>query len=236
MKPVIKLVLTIVFIWILPDPGQTQVIELLGDFKEGWQKDWQERKFGVKPTRYEVSEEDTSMVLTGSTLEGASAMWRMLTVQPGRYAKLNWRWRVRKLLSDNTPQRSKTGDDYAARVYVVFEPHIVNWKTRAICYVWSANEPVGATYQSPYASTVMIMVLQSGKENKNKWIKESRDVVADYKSLFKEDPEMITGVAIMVDADNSMQEAVAWFDDLKLNLGDPQQEEESKKKRIMFEY
>lgn len=46
----------------------------------------------------------------------------------------NWSWRVEKPHSD-LDERSKQGDDYAARVYIVVDGGLMFWKTIALnCY------------------------------------------------------------------------------------------------------
>ena len=194
-------------------------LHLLGDFAEDWEKDWIERKLPVKPTKYEVAEEDSNKVLMATSIQGSSALWRMVSVKPEKFGKISWRWKIQSNYSDKKKEKTKMGDDYVARLYVIFEPHLVSWKTRSLCYVWAAKEPVGSMYKSPYASTSGIIVLQSGKENKKKWMQEERDFVADYHKVFGKNPQMVTGVAIMVDSDNTNQEAMTWFDDIVLKAG-----------------
>ncbi|MFQ5770757.1 MAG: DUF3047 domain-containing protein, partial [bacterium] len=154
----------------------------------------------------------------------ASGLWRMLEIRPGRRGKISWRWKVSHNLSKKTPEKTKLGDDYAARLFVVFGPHFLSWKTRALCYVWAAQEPVGSTYRSPYAQSVGMVVVRSGGKNKGKWMKEERNIIADYEQTFGKAPEMIIAVAIMTDTDNTGQIATAYFDDIILSVSTPERE------------
>lgn len=215
--------------------AQITRMDLLGQFEEGWQKDWMERKLSAKPTKYEVvTDEDSNQVLRATSIESASGLWRMLEVRPGRIGRISWKWKIDKTLVTDTAEKTKRGDDYVARLFVVFEPHFVSWKTQTICYVWAAKEPVGSIYHSPYAKSVGTIVVQSGNENRGKWISEERDFVADYKKVFGRQPEMVTAVAIMVDTDNSHQEALTWFDDIKIEFSDPAEEGQQKKPGILL--
>ncbi|MFQ5639410.1 MAG: DUF3047 domain-containing protein [bacterium] len=199
--------------------AQDSTYHLLGDFEKNWQQHWLERKIIGKSTVYEVVvEEDSNSVLMGKSAASASGLWRMLDIPAASRGTITWRWKVKKALSDNIRERSKRGDDYAARLFVVFEPHFLSWKTRALCYVWSANQPVGAEFKSPYTNSLRTIVVQSGNQNKGKWIKEKRNIIADYQKSFGKLPEMITAVAIMVDTDNSNQVALAWFDDIVVKV------------------
>ena len=210
------------FVTVSPGFGQDSTFTLLRYFEDGWQEHWMERRFAVSPTLYQVFEEDSNKVLSATSLRSASGLWHMLDIHPGSEGKISWRWKISKNLSKKNPEKTKKGDDYAARVFIVFEPHFVSWRTRAICYVWAAKEKVGAIYSSPYAETVKTIVLQSGDENKGNWIQEERDYVEDYNKVFGKPPQMITAVAVMVDTDNTGQKATTWFDDLVLKVKPPE--------------
>ena len=50
------------------------------------------------------------------------------------------------------------------------------------------------------------------------WQAEQRDVLADYENFFGESPREISGVAIMVDTDNTDSRAEADFSELSLEI------------------
>jgi hypothetical protein len=60
----------------------------------------------------------------------------------------------------------------------------------------------------------MIVVIESGKEKLNKWVIEKRNIYADYKNAFKDEPPMISGVAIMTDTDDTGESATAYYGDI----------------------
>lgn len=218
-----RLILTVTLLYIFPfttnSLAQDSTYILLGKFKEGWQDNWLERKIGNESTQYEVVEDgDHGEVLQASSKTSASLMWHMLALDSLSRATLSWSWKTESALSGDIAERSKMGDDYAARVFVVFEPHPVSWKTKAICYVWAGKEAVGTLYENPYASHVRMIVVESGDERTGEWILEERNVISDYREAFGGRPEMISAVALMVDTDNSNQEAYTWFDDVTLKV------------------
>ena len=55
---------------------------------------------------------------------------------------LNWRWRVDKPLHA-LDEKTKSGDDYGARIYVVIDGGLFFWNTKAINYVWASASPAG---------------------------------------------------------------------------------------------
>lgn len=212
--------------------AQESKTKLLGDFHEGWEQNWVERKFAGPPATFEVIKEDADSVLQVTTNRSGSGLWHSLNIKPTERAKISWHWKIEDTLPDDTPEREKIGDDYVARVYLVFAPHLVNWRTRAICYVWAAKEPPGTIYRSPYTNSVGIIVVQSGKENRGEWVLETRKIAKDYRKVFRRPPELLTAVAIMVDTDNTNKSALTFFDDIVLDTPKPKKSKTTPKVRF----
>jgi hypothetical protein len=185
-------------------------------FDPGWEERWMVRRLKGPSARFDVVEEDGNPVLRVESREAASGLWHMTAQHAAARAGISWRWKVERPLSGNRRERKKSGDDYAARLFVVFEPALFDWRTRALCYVWAGNEPAGSVYPSPRAGTVGTFVLQGGTEHAGQWVREERDYVADYRNFFGEEPEMISAIAIMVDTDDTGSSAITYFDDLSL--------------------
>lgn len=192
---------------------------LLGTFDKGWEKNWKHKRLYRPRTQYEAVQLEGETVLLAKSKRTASIYYRPLDVRDPQQARVSWRWRVERSLTENTRETEKKGDDYAARVFVVFDPGVVGKNIRSLCYVWAGNEPVGSVYPSPYAKSVQTVVLESGDERAGEWVMEERDVVGDFEKLFGESPPAITAVAVMVDTDNTRSEVQSWFDDIVLTLG-----------------
>lgn len=198
--------------------------DLFDGFAAGWRGRWQEERFLTKPTRYTVVTESTAnQPSLHAVSEAAHAgLVRRITVTAPTTAQLTWRWKIAAPLTGNTRERTRAGDDYAARVFVVFEPSALPLRTRALNYVWSAHEPVGAAFASPYTSNVAMIVVRSGAAEAGRWLAESRDVLADYHAYFGTPPREICAVAVLVDTDNTGRSAEAWFSELRLATTPPQ--------------
>ncbi|MDE3035862.1 MAG: DUF3047 domain-containing protein, partial [Nitrospirota bacterium] len=54
----------------------------------------------------------------------------------------------------------------------------------------------------------------SGKDKLNTWITEERNLFDDYRKAFGEAPPMVSGVAIMTDADNTKETGTAYYGDI----------------------
>lgn len=191
-------------------------LELFDGFKPAWREQWREQRLFAKPTRYEVITEAGHAVLHAVSRSANAGLVREVTRLAPAAARLHWRWKVRAALPGNTRERERAGDDYAARVFVVFETSVFPLWTRAINYVWAATEKSGAVFASPYTKNVGIVVLRSGDADAGQWQLEQRDVLADYQAFFGEPPSRISAVAVLVDTDNTASEAEAWFADLIL--------------------
>jgi hypothetical protein len=198
---------------------QVSTETLLGDFGEDWDDHWKSKTLYRPRTKYELVVLGGEPVLLARSKRSASLFYREVDVVEPEAGWISWRWRVEKSLTRNTRETEKKGDDYSARVFVVFDPGSLQKDARTICYVWAGNQPVGSVYPNPYSKNVSTVVLQSGDERAGEWVSEEQNVVADFERLFGERPPAITAVAVMVDTDNTRSEARAWFDDIVLSIG-----------------
>ena len=186
----------------------------IGDFGPGWDSAWEEHPLDRRATSYRVVDDaEGGAVLRADSLDSASALVRPLdvTVVEGT---LSWRWKVARSLGSNTDERRRRGDDYAARVFVIFGADPFSPGTRALCYVWAGTEEVGGRYPSPVTDGVATFVLESGDGSAGAWVSESRNFAQDYRTAFAAEPGPVGSIAIMVDTDDTGSRATAWFDEL----------------------
>ena len=195
--------------------------DLFDGFAAGWRAHWREQRLFARPTLYAPMEDGGRLVLHARSEAANAGLLREVRVAAPARAQLGWRWKISRPLTANPGERTRAGDDYAARVFVVLETSLVPLRTRAINYVWSAREPAGAVFANPYSSQVAMIVLRSGGADAGAWRTEHRDVLADYRAFFGEPPREITAVAVMADTDNTGLAAEAWFADLRLATTPP---------------
>ena len=189
---------------------------LLADFARGWKNEWEVKHLHRRPNRFDVSNENGNKVLRVYSSTSASGIFRKWEVDPLTSGSISWKWKVSTSLIHNRAEKTKRGDDYAARIFLLFEPHFFTWRTPNICYVWAGNEPAGNMFKSPHTGSVCTIVLQSGNAKSNHWLAEDRDFVKDYVDCFGRNPKKLSAVAIMVDTDDTASQATAWFDDVKI--------------------
>jgi hypothetical protein len=150
----------------------------VGRFAAGDLADWKPKSFKGE-TRYALRD----AALCAVSEAGASGLFRELRVDLAATPVLHWSWRLERAPAAGD-ERSKPGDDYAARVYVVFSGGALFWRTRAINYVWSASQPVGAEWPNAFTANARMIAVESGTTRAGEWVEEQRDVRADFRRLF----------------------------------------------------
>jgi len=127
---------------------------------------------------------------------------------------LRWSWKVERSLAREDVTR-KQGDDFAARVYVVF-PRFFLWQTRAINYVWAAKMPKESIAPSPYTDHNQLLAVETGDDQAGQWKSETRNIYDDYLRIFHEEPPDVGAIAVMTDTDDTQDEVSAWYGDITL--------------------
>lgn len=181
-------------------------------FSQGDLSGWQAKVFAGE-TRYALSSADGRPALRADSSAAASGLYRKVKIDLGKTPILNWSWKIDHVLA-GADERTRAGDDYPARVYVVFSGGLAFWRTRAINYVWSSGQPVGSRWPNAFTGNARMLAVESGADRAGAWIDERRDVRADYRRLFGEEPGNVDAVAIMTDTDNTSAAATAWYGDI----------------------
>jgi hypothetical protein len=173
---------------------------------------WEKQVFsGV--TSYELHEIDGRQVLKAISKQSASGLVREIEVDLTKTPYMNWSWKVDSILSD-VEETKKSGDDYAARVYVVISDGFFFWQTRALSYVWASKQAKGSTWPNAFTGKATMVAVESGEDSVGEWVEEKRNVLDDINNLLGIDATRIDAVAIMTDTDNSRQSATAYYGDI----------------------
>jgi hypothetical protein len=184
----------------------------VGEFSQSDVRDWAEKSFRGN-TRYQLAERDGRIVLVAQSSAAASGFFRKMEIDLERTPYLNWSWKIENTLQD-TDERTKKGDDYPARVYVVFSFGPVFWKTRALNYVWSSNQAEGADWPNAFTASAHMIAVEAGRERTGQWRNYKRNVREDFLKYFGDEISHASAVAVMTDTDNSNQNATAYYGDI----------------------
>jgi hypothetical protein len=183
---------------------------MVGDFSAGSLEGWDEQTFrGKAKTSYTMVREGRQVALLAESSSSASGLVKKIRVDLDRIPLLRWSWKVAGTLPKGD-ERSRAGDDYAARIYLIF-PHVIPWKTRAIAYIWANRLPRGESLPNAYTANLRMLAVESGPAKAGQWIVEERNVAEDYRRLFGSPPPALQGVGLMTDSDDTGGEAKAWY-------------------------
>jgi hypothetical protein len=186
---------------------------LVDDFSSGLRPGWSEKSFRGH-TRYTPVTDEGRSALKAESRASASGLVFPVAFDPKAYPRIAWSWKVARALASGD-ERSKGGDDYAARIYVIF-PSGLFWRTRALNYVWAGRQPAGSVWPNAFTSNARMLAVESGDGKAGRWVDEVRDLRADFRRAFGEEPPEAGAVAIMTDTDNAGGEATAWYGPIRL--------------------
>ncbi len=173
--------------------------------------DWASQRFdGKASTRYTVDGSGAALTISARCQASASGLLRRAGVDLQATPRLRWRWRTNRVYA-GTDERSRAGDDFPLRVYVISDGGWAWWRTRSVVYVWSASAPEGAHWPNPYTDKAHVFVVHSGDADVGRWVEQMRDVRADFRAAFGEDVEHADGLAVMSDCDDTPGHAVAGY-------------------------
>lgn len=181
---------------------------------------WSTRRFAGDTQYSWVTATDGGYVRAASE-QSASARYYRQPVDLSQTPWLSWRWRLVEPLTGGN-ERSKDGDDFAARVYVVYASNFWPGSVRSLNYVWSQQEPVGDSWPNPFTEKAIMVPLRKGGPA-GVWQPELRNVVEDFRTYFGLEINDLKGVAIMTDTDNSRQKASADYADMRFHRLPPVQ-------------
>ena len=144
----------------------------------------------------------------------ASGLVREIPIDLNATPYLNWSWRVSAAFI-RFDEKTKAGDDFPARVYVIVDDGPFFWQTKALNYVWAGRAKPDSLWVSPYISNnVKLIAVESGTSRIGLWKQEKRNVVDDLKRAFGKSISQIEAVAVMTDTDDTGTLAEACYGDI----------------------
>jgi hypothetical protein len=204
---------------------------------------WEHQLFVKRrPTLYRAMEFEGRPAIKALAEGSNSTLSLSLNPQPGALAqRFRFSWFVPALNPDF--DLSKKGeDDAVARLVLSFSGDRFNgkWAARdhivselssliagkplpyaSIMYVWDSRYPAGSVISNPYTDRIRQIVVESGPQRLNQWVDFERDVEADFRMAFGEEPGSMVGLSLMTDSNNSGAEIAAWYGPIDLTLSTP---------------
>jgi hypothetical protein len=182
------------------------------DFTEDEFKTLQVKKVKGETTWRLGSNEKGNFIKAEAEGKG-SGLGKEVKIDLSKTPFINITWKVEKDLS-GINEKTKKGHDYAARVFVIKKTGSTTLSNRAINYVFSSNQNVDENWRSPYTKRSVDYVLSTTKENLDTWVTVKANVKDHFKKFHDLDVVDLTGVAIMMDTDNSKLKAISYFQNI----------------------
>jgi hypothetical protein len=193
-----------------------------------------------RDTRYAFQLEGDRTILRAQADASASLYSTLLKVPVSVTPDtLSWRWKTDRLIpgADN---REKDREDSPVRILVAFDGDIkslpvaeqrrfaLSWTLSGetppyavLEYVWSEQVPVGTVIASAHTSQVKMLVASSGQDGLGQWQSIRRNLRDDYLRAYGVAPGPMLSVAVMTDTDNTKQQAVGFYADIRLGCQSP---------------
>jgi hypothetical protein len=189
---------------------------------------------GKAPTRFQYERADGREAIVATAQSAASMLRRSLRVEPADLGGVRFSWKVPELIAQADLARRDRADS-PVRVILAFEGDRSRLSDReratgelvrtltgeempyaTLMYVWCNERAPGSVIRSSRSDRIRKLVVESGEGNLNRWMDYERDIRADYRLAFGEEPGALVGIAIMTDSDNTRSTARAWYGPLRL--------------------
>lgn len=188
----------------------------------------------VPATQFRSMQWDGVAAIEARAHKSMALLGRPISVDLKATPVLCWRWRIDAVVH-GADMDKRSGDDYAARIYVafmlprdalnlvdkaalalarsVYGPSVPD---AAINYVWDNRYPTGTRKPNAYTSRAQMIVQRSGNQAAGQWLEERVNLLDDAIAAFGSEDLKAVLVAIASDTDNTGDSARAGFADLHL--------------------
>lgn len=185
-----------------------------------------------KPTDYRVTTISGVTAVEARADASMALLARSIEVDLATTPVLCWRWLVDAPVT-RADMTKKSGDDYAARLYIAFDipNRAMSAGTKfklgiarkmfgaavpdaALNYVWDNRNPVGTWRKSAYTDRAQLIVAETGVARAGRWQTERADIATDFARAFARIPGKPVLLAVASDTDNTRSTARAAFADI----------------------
>lgn len=187
---------------------------------------------GKRATAYERDLKDGQRCWMADAEQSASMYRKRLFVPPGQLGEVEFAWWVDSLVAGADLSVAGQGDAPARLVFAFDGDHrLLSARNRMIfeladalsgerppyatlMYVWANEAEPGSVILNPRTDRIRKIVLESGPAHLQQWRRYRRDLAADFRLAFGEEPGPLIGLAMMTDTDNTGGSAKTWYGDV----------------------
>ena len=191
---------------------------------------WQHQSFpGKASNQFAYSKLDGRTAMGVQSSKSASMLRKVVSIEPDQLDAVRFSWKVPALITD-ADMALRDKDDSPVRLVLSFDGDRSKLSSRdralselaraltgeempyaTLMYVWCNQREPGSVVLNPRTDRIRKLVLESGPEKLNRWLDYERDIRADYRQAFGEEPGRLIAVGIMTDTDNTKSSAQAWY-------------------------
>ena len=189
---------------------------------------------GKKATQYRWTEKDGRPALQAAADRSASIWRKRLDPALDSVGEVSFSWWAQGLIA-NASVADIDREDAVARVIFGFGGDVDKLPLRTrmkfelaqaltgeappyatLMYVWDSQLPVGTVVINPRSDRIRKIVVDSGPAQLHRWRDHRRDLAADFRLAFGEEPGPLMSMAVMTDSDNNRASARTWYGAVEL--------------------
>ena len=190
-------------------------------------------------TEYVLVADEGTVVLRATSHNAASFVAAHTEFDPHQFPMLSWRWKVvQGIPAAVTTEQSK--EDAPVRLMIAFagDTSKLSFKERTaaaaaqsisgqplpyatLMYIWGSKVAVDSITTSSRSSRIRMLAVAADDQGVGHWQSYTRNLVADFKRAFGEEPGKVTSIEIMTDTDNTGGDAQALYGDITVGPAKP---------------
>lgn len=189
---------------------------------------------GKRHTIYRMHDDGGRSVVHAQADRSASMFRRQVRIDPTQLSRVEFSWRVASLIADADLSDADSSDSPVRLVFAFDGDHArLSSRNRmlfdlaqvltgepppyaTLMYVWDNRARAESVILGPRTDRIRKIVLESGPTHLGQWRHYERDLHADFKRAFGEEPGPLIGVALMTDADNTGSRASGQYGEVRL--------------------
>lgn len=187
-----------------------------------------------RATRYATEAHDGRTVLRAFSDGAATGLRCPVDIDPLQASRLRFSWKVEEVDPRLTVSDPRV-DDAPARVILAFDGDLRRLSLRdlvfyeqveiftgrrlpyaSLMYVWDGQAARDTVARYARSGRIRYLVVDSGTQPGGRWRFHERDVVADFRRAFGEDPGPVRSVGVLTDSDDLGVPVTAWYGDISL--------------------
>ncbi len=189
---------------------------------------------GKRSTVYRTQLAGGQPVVQAQADASASMFRRQLRVEAALLSRVQFSWRVPALIEQADLAEADASDSPVRLVFAFDGDHgRLSLRNRmlfdlaqaltgeplpygTLMYAWDNRAAPESVIVGPRTDRIRKIVLESGSAHVGQWRHYERDLLADYRRAFGEEPGALLGVALMTDADNTASRASGEYGEVRL--------------------